>query len=288
MESALRDLFEGRGAADRRRGQRPELASTDANNFVPRHHLTVHFQPQFEVATGRGLGVEALARWTGADGKPVLPSVFVPLSERTRVVGALGTWVLREACQSVAAWHDMGMPLPTLSINLSALQVNNDLCVAIENIIDATGLPGPRLELEITEGVLIPDRKLAVECLWRLKNRGVHIAMDEFGTGYSNYSYLSTLPVDRLKLDKSFAERMTRDKRTAAIVRSLIAMGREIDIAVMAEGIETERQFGMLEEMGCTEAQGCLFARPALANQARTLLMTPWGERRVERTASAN
>jgi len=287
MESALRDLFESSGDADRRRGQGPGPTFSDAHTLVPRQQLTVQFQPQFDIATGRGLGVEALARWTGSNGRQVPPSVFIPASERTRVVGALGSWVLREACEAVAAWGDVGTPLPTLSVNLSALQINEDLCVAVERITDAAGLPAARLELEITESVLIPDRALAIECLWRLKSYGVHIALDDFGTGYSNYSYLSTLPVDRLKLDKSFADRMIRDRRTAAIVRSLIAMGREIGIEVLAEGVETERQFGMLEDMGCTQAQGYLFARPALPSQARTLLMTPWGERRVDRTASA-
>jgi diguanylate cyclase len=246
---------------------------------VMRRELMVHFQAQYEVDGGRGCGVEALARWTLRDGEEISPTVFIPIAERTSLICRLGAWVLEEACETVAAWGAPGGKAPTLSVNVSTHQINDEFCGTIARIVGRTGFAAERLELEITESALIADADSAIESLERCRALGVHIAIDDFGTGYSSLCYLSRLPVDRLKLDKSFVHRMTYEKKTAAIVKSVLALGAEMDITVLAEGIETERQFAMLQDWGCKQVQGFLFAKPAPAVEAHALLMMPFGAR---------
>ena len=166
-----------------------------------------------------------------------------------------------------------------MSVNVSTLQINEEFGAIIERVIEVTGFPGSRLELEITESSLISDTGRAIDCMEQWKELGVQIAVDDFGTGYSSLSYLSRLPVDRLKLDKSFVHRMPFERKTAAIVRSVLALGRDMGIAVLAEGIETERQFDMLERLGCLQVQGYLFAQPAPEKEVHSLLAMPWGTR---------
>ena len=246
---------------------------------VMQRELMVHYQAQYEVDGGRGCGVEALARWTLRDGTEISPTVFIPIAERTSLICRLGAWVLEQACQTVVAWGAAGGRPATLSVNVSAHQINGDFYGTIERVLASTGLAPERLELEITESALIADAESAIESLDRYKALGVRIAIDDFGTGYSSLCYLARLPVDRLKLDKSFVHRMTYEKKTAAIIKSVLALGAEMDITVLAEGIETERQFAMLQDWGCKQVQGFLFAKPAPAAEARALLLTPFGAR---------
>lgn len=241
--------------------------------------LTVHYQPQYEVECGIGCGVEALARWTLPDGEEISPEVFIPLAERIALICPLGDWVLRHACETAVAWGTSSGRAPTLSVNVSTHQITESFCAVIEQVINDTGFPGDRLEMEITESALIGNADLAIECFEQWRTLGVHIAVDDFGTGYSSLSYLSRLPIDRLKLDRSFVQRMMFEKKTAAIVRSVFALGKELGITVLAEGIETEAQFAMLQRLGCEQVQGFLFARPVPAEEARALLLMPWGAR---------
>jgi diguanylate cyclase len=246
---------------------------------VMKRELTVHFQPQYEVDFGRGCGVEALARWTLPDDEEISPTVFIPVAERIGAICSLGAWVLEYACETVAAWGDMTGQAPTLSVNVSTLQINKKFAGVIERILRRTGLPPEQLELEITESALIANAELVIECCSDWRGLGVHIAVDDFGTGYSSLTYLARLPVDRLKLDKSFAQRMIFEKKTAAIVRSMLALGKEMDFMVLAEGVETEPQFALLERWGCRQVQGFLLAKPVPAADARALLSMPWGTR---------
>jgi diguanylate cyclase (GGDEF)-like protein len=250
-------------------------------NAILQHELVLHYQPQFEIQTGRVCGIEALARWP--------PSVFIPLAEHTGLITTLGAWVLKEACETVAAWQGPGEEPPTLCINVSTHQICNEFSSTIARVIELTGFPAERLELEITESVLITNAELAVECLAQWKRLGVRIAVDDFGTGYSSLSYLSVLPVDRLKLDQSLIQSMTFEAKDAAIVRAVISLGNELGVAVIAEGVETEEQFEMLERLGCRQVQGYLLGHPMGATQARALLMSRWGARAAmnRRTASA-
>jgi EAL domain-containing protein (putative c-di-GMP-specific phosphodiesterase class I) len=246
---------------------------------VKRRELEVHFQPQYDVDCGQGCGVEALARWTLPGGEDISPTVFIPMAERISMIGPLGTWVLGRACEVVAGWGSFGGQAPTLSVNVSTHQINDRFGDIIDRTLRITGLPPAQLELEITESALMANAEVSIACCEEWRALGVHIAVDDFGTGYSSLNYLARLPVDRLKLDKSFAERMTIDRKTAVIVRSVLALGREMGVAVLVEGVETEQQFALLERWGCQQVQGFLLAKPLPAAEARAVLRIPWGTR---------
>jgi EAL domain-containing protein (putative c-di-GMP-specific phosphodiesterase class I) len=284
MESKLNVRYVERRATsatleDTRPSGHAPLIETRLIAAVRRRELDVHFQPQYEVDCGQGCGVEALARWTSPDGEEISPTLFIPMAERLAIICPLGAWVLAVACQTVAQWGSLGDQAPMLSVNVSTHQINERFAGVIERTLKSTGFPPAQLELEITESALIGDTELAIACCEEWRALGVHIAVDDFGTGYSSLNYLARLPVDRLKLDKSFAQRMTFEKKTAAIVRSVLALGKEMGIAVLVEGVETEEQFVLLERLGCRQVQGYLLAKPVPAVEARALLRIPWGKR---------
>lgn len=244
-----------------------------------RNALSVQYQPQFELHTGRGCGVEALARWTLINGQIVAPSVFIPLAEHFGMIQALGKWALKSACETAHVWGSHDPHCTMLSVNVSALQINEEFSAVIGQTLKETRLPADCLELEITENALVGNTNLTIECLKQWKGLGVRIAVDDFGTGYSSFNYLSRLPVDRLKLDQSLTHRMTIDGKGKIIMRSIIALGADLGIDVIAEGVETEQQFQMLEELGCPHVQGYLLGRPMPATQAQLALRKPWGNR---------
>jgi diguanylate cyclase (GGDEF)-like protein len=266
-----------------RRAQRRLHLETGLRKAIQDRKLTVHYQPQFEICGGHACGVEALVRWMPPGAEAIAPSIFIPLAEQAGLISALGAWVLEEACRTVATWHGPREELPTLCVNVSTQQISREFFAHLERALALTGFPPTSLELEITESVLIQSAELALECLADWKRLGVRIAVDDFGTGYSSLSYLSQLPVDRLKVDKSLVHNMTSDTKDAAIVRTVIALGRELGFTVLAEGVETEAQFEMLRELGCQQVQGFLTARPVRAAEARELLKKNWGRRAEER-----
>ncbi len=270
-----------------RHAQRRMQLETGLRNAILHHELILHYQPQFEMRSGRACGVEALTRWFRSDGETIAPSLFIPLAEQTGLIAALGGWVLQEACNTVSAWHGPDEETPTLCINVSTHQIREEFAALLARVIELTGFPAERLELEITESVLMENAELALKCLAQLKGLGVRIAVDDFGTGYSSLSYLSQLPVDRLKIDKSLIHSMTSEPKDAAIVRAVISLGRELGFAVLAEGVETEEQFEMLQRLGCQQVQGYLLTPPACATEARALLMSRWGARPVLRPSAA-
>jgi EAL domain-containing protein (putative c-di-GMP-specific phosphodiesterase class I) len=244
-----------------------------------RNALSVEYQPQFDLLTGSSCGVEALARWVLSTGERIAPSRFIPIAERTGMIQRLGAWVLYAACETAHAWCQGIIYPKTLSVNVSALQINRKLRSAVEECLNQTGFPAGQLELEITESAVIWDTKSAIRHLEQCKALGVHIALDDFGTGYSSLDHLSRLPIDRLKLDQSLIQRMPMDKRSAIIVRSILILAGELGIDVVAEGVETELQLTMLTDLGCPYAQGYLFGRPMSARQIDRTLQIPWGER---------
>ena len=250
---------------------------------ISRHELSVHFQPQFETRGGHHCGVEALARWFLPNGESIQPATFVRYAEHNGLIAALGSWVLNEACTTVAAWQEGGEQPPVLCVNVSPLQISSEFLAVLAGTIERTGFPAAKLELEITEGILIERPEFALDCIAQWKKLGVRIALDDFGTGYSSLSYLSRLGVDRVKIDKSLIHRMTADPKTAAIVRAVISLGADLGFAVLAEGVESEAQLTMLSGMGCQQVQGYLLARPACAEEARALLAVNWGRRRLPR-----
>jgi EAL domain-containing protein (putative c-di-GMP-specific phosphodiesterase class I) len=257
----------------------------DLRRAIENHELTLFFQPQFDVADGHACGVEALARWFRSDGSVVEPRTFIPLAEKTHVIGALGAWVLKQACETVNTWRTQRSYPVTLCVNVSAHQINGVFAKGVQRALKSTGFPAKQLELEITESALISDSHTIIECFRHLKMMGVRIAIDDFGTGYSSLNYLSRLPVDRLKLDKSLIHNLTTQWKDVAIVRAVIELGRELGIAVIAEGVETEKQFQILKDLGCLQVQGYLLARPTFQKEARAMIDIPWGGRNWRSTS---
>jgi EAL domain-containing protein (putative c-di-GMP-specific phosphodiesterase class I) len=255
---------------------------------IERDELSVYYQPQYRCVDGGACGIEALARWFPSDGQPIAPLVFIEQAERSGLISALGQWVLKEACRTAMTWHPPGNEPPILCVNVSPHQICPEFSDILAQALECTGLPASRLELEITEGILIENPEFALERLAQWKRIGVRIALDDFGTGYSSLSYLSRLPVDRLKIDRSLIQRVITDSKTAAIVRALIALGEDLGFAVLAEGVETEAQFDMLMRMGCQQMQGYLLTHPVPACEVQTLLAQRWGARRATRRMRLN
>jgi diguanylate cyclase (GGDEF)-like protein/PAS domain S-box-containing protein len=229
----------------------------DLRTAVLRDELELHYQPQARI-DGTITGFEALARWHHPRHGLVPPATFIPLAEETGTIVALGEWVLRTACREAASW-----PLKlSIAINLSPAQFQHELPNLVHRVLLETGLTPARLELEITEGVLIGDFNRAVEILRRLKNLGVRIAMDDFGTGYSSLSYLQSFPFDKIKIDQAFIANVSHSEQAATIIRAVIALGRGLNVPVSAEGVETEEQRLFLAAEQCSEIQGYLIGRP--------------------------
>jgi diguanylate cyclase (GGDEF)-like protein/PAS domain S-box-containing protein len=230
----------------------------DLRSAIARDEIELHYQPQAQIDGGI-TGFEALVRWHHPRHGMVPPSTFIPLAEESGFIMALGEWILRTACREAASW-----PRPQrISINLSPVQFKHgDLPALVHEILLETGLAPARLEVEITEGVLIGDFSRAVSILRRLKNLGLRIAMDDFGTGYSSLSYLQSFPFDKIKIDRAFVSNLGRSAQAATIIRAVIALGRGLHLPVVAEGVETEEQLKFLAAEGCNEIQGYLVGRP--------------------------
>jgi diguanylate cyclase (GGDEF)-like protein/PAS domain S-box-containing protein len=230
----------------------------DLRSAISRDELALHYQPQAHI-NGDITGFEALLRWHHPRHGLVPPSTFVPLAEESGLIPVLGEWVLRTACREAASW-----PRPLrIAINLSPVQFRHgDLPKLAHEILLETGLAPSRLELEITEGVLIGDFTRAVSILRRLKSLGVRIAMDDFGTGYSSLSYLQSFPFDKIKIDQAFVANLNHSQQAATIIRAVIALGRGLNLPVVAEGVETEEQLRFLSNEHCNEIQGYFVGRP--------------------------
>jgi diguanylate cyclase (GGDEF)-like protein/PAS domain S-box-containing protein len=230
----------------------------DLKSAIQYNELRLHYQPQVKM-TGEVKGFEALARWHCPKRGMVPPSEFIPLAEESSLILTLGEWVLREACREAASWE---RPLK-IAINVSPVQFRHgDLPRLVHSILLETGLAANRLELEITEGVLIDDFSRAVSILRRLKSLGVQIALDDFGKGYSSLSYLQKFPFDKIKIDRSFIADLGTNQQSIAIVRAVIGLGRSLHIPILAEGVETVVQHEFLAEEGCNEVQGYLTGKP--------------------------
>ena len=220
--------------------------------------LELYLQPQ-ATTDGSIVGFEALVRWRHPERGIVSPAVFIPLAEETGLIGAIDEWVLREACREAATWAN---PL-SIAVNLSPLDFRRgDISATILAILIETGLNPKRLEIEITEGVLIEDFARAISLLGKIKNLGVRIAMDDFGTGYSSLSYLQSFPFDKIKIDQTFVRKLGNNMQSAAIIQAILGLGRALKLPVIAEGVETREQLAFLASEGCAEIQGFLIGRP--------------------------
>ncbi len=251
---------------------------TKLRRALEREEFELYFQPQIDVRTWSITGAEALIRWRHPDLGLVSPAEFIPLAEETGLILPIGEWVLRTASAQARAWHDAGHGSLVMAINISGRQFREkNLAKMIEQVIDGIGLDPHRLELEITESVLMRSAEETVNTLKTLKAMGARIAADDFGTGYSSLSYLRRFPIDTLKLDQSFIHEIVADRGTAAIVAAVIGMAHGLGLEVIAEGVETPEQRTLLFQEGCHIMQGYLFGRPVPAGEFEALLISRAG-----------
>jgi EAL domain-containing protein (putative c-di-GMP-specific phosphodiesterase class I) len=242
---------------------------TDLRAAVLTESLTLHYQAQVDLLSGQMVGAEALVRWHRPGHGTVLPETFISLAEDTGLIVPIGNWVLREACRCATGWpENIG-----IAVNVSPVQFQHPgLYEAVRDALKDSSIAPERLELEITEGVLLQDTKQTLATLLRLQQLGVKLAMDDFGTGYSSLSYLQKFRFDKVKIDRSFITNMGSDQNATAIVRAVVSIGVALGVAVIAEGVETTEQANMLRGEGCLEGQGYLYSRPIPAEEFTKLL----------------
>jgi len=228
-----------------------------------RNEFRLVFQPLFNLKEGRICGLEALLRWYHPERGTIAPSDFIPIAEEVGLIVPIGEWVLREACRAAASWPDH----VHIAVNLSTVQFRNrNLFQQVKAALAEAGLNAERLELEVTESLLLVDSASTLQTLFDLRKLGVRISMDDFGTGYSSLSYLRSFPFDKIKIDRSFVHDMSAEEDSQAIVKAVIGLGRSLGMSTAAEGVETETQLELVRDQGCTEVQGFLFSPPLPAS----------------------
>ena len=254
------------------RAQARRLLELDLRAALHRDEFEVYYQPIRDVAKDVVVSFEALARWNHSLRGMIPPANFIPLAEETGLIVPIGEWVLRQACMDAAGWsQDVGV-----AVNLSPVQFKNpNLVSTVKEALRASGLPAHRLELEITESVLLQNSEATLSVLHELRGFGVRISLDDFGTGYSSLSYLRSFPFDKIKIDRSFVTELATRDDSMAIVRAVTGLGKSLGIVTTAEGVETDAQFELLRREGCTQAQGYLFSRPRPAADVENMLTQP-------------
>jgi len=252
--------------------ERLEMQSS-LRDAVEHEQFVLLYQPKVDLVTGRIAGMEALLRVKDAQGGLSLPENFIQLAEETGLIVRIGEWVMREACVFNKSLQDRGFPPMRIAINLSARQLTRyDLVRAVEQALSAAKLPAHCLELELTESMVMDDPESVIAILAQLQALGIQLSIDDFGTGYSSLSYLKRFPVSSLKIDQSFVRELDQDANASAIVKAVISIGHSLDMKVIAEGVEIEKQMSFLVENGCDAMQGYLFSRPLAADEFATLL----------------
>ncbi|MFO7819801.1 MAG: EAL domain-containing protein [Halanaerobacter sp.] len=245
---------------------------------IDNDEFILYYQPQIDLNTNQVFGVEALIRWEDEELGLISPGKFIPLAERTGLIMPIGDWVLEEACREAKEFHKMGFPDLKMGINLSARQfADENLVEKISDILSQTGLNPTKLELEITESIIMKDVKKNVKKLVKLKKLGVKFSVDDFGTGYSSLSYLKEFPIGTLKIDRSFVDQLPSDKDDIAIVKSIIDLAHNLNLNVIAEGVENTEHLEFLEENHCDRIQGYYFGRPMSRDELIEFLnKEPW------------
>ena len=277
MYSAKRDgknAFRFFNASMNEAAQKRLLMENQLRKALEKNELSLHYQPQKDMVTGRISGVEALLRWSNSELGQVPPGEFIPLAEETGMIVKIGEWVLRTACIQAKTWRTRGIPLERMAVNVSVHQfVQTGFPELVARILSDTGLEPEALELEVTESLLMKDAESAVRTLNELKALGIQLAIDDFGTGYSSLSYLKQFPIDRLKIDRAFVNDINIDPNDAAIAMAVIAMAEKMSLRVTAEGVENEEQLGFLKAKHCDEIQGYHLSRPLAARETEQFLI---------------
>ncbi|HEX7952348.1 MAG TPA: EAL domain-containing protein, partial [Burkholderiales bacterium] len=248
---------------------------THLRRALQRDEFRLHYQPRVQLASGRITGVEALIRWVHPELGQVAPSRFIPLAEELGLIDAIGDWVLRTACRQAQAWSEAGLPPIVVAVNLSVRQLlQEDIVAQVAATLRDTGLEPRRLELEITESVMMREPQRTGRALAALHELGISTAIDDFGTAYSSLNYLKHFKIDCLKIDQSFVRGLPLDKDDVGITRAIVVMGKSLNLRLIAEGIERDEQHAFLEAIGCEEGQGYLFSKPVPAQEMARLLAT--------------
>jgi len=239
----------------------------------------VHYQAQIDLTTRRLIGAEALIRWTDPELGPVSPAHFIPAAEASGLIVEIGQWVLRDVCRQIMAWQAAGFVVPRIAVNLSFLQFRRpDFLETVKAIIAESGIDARQLEFELTESVVMHDAEQAISTLTALRGLGIELAIDDFGTGYSSLNRLRRMPIQTLKIDRSFIHDVTRNEEDATIVSAIVSMAHSLNLKVVAEGVETAAQLAFLAGKGCDSAQGFLLSRPIPANDFARLMQTWTGD----------
>jgi diguanylate cyclase (GGDEF)-like protein len=246
------------------------------HHALEKNEFVLHYQPQVDIATGKIVGTEALIRWNNAELGMISPAKFIPLAEENGLIVPIGDWVLRTACTQNKKWMDLGYAPIYISVNISALQIHqSDFIQKITDVLNETQMDPKYLELEITESIAMEDTEARIKILEVLKNMGVRIAIDDFGTGYSSLSYLRKFHLSTLKIDQSFIRDLFCDEKNASLVSTIIAIGQNLNLNIIAEGVETQEQLEFLRQKKCHNMQGYLYSRPIPCDALEELLKNP-------------
>lgn len=249
------------------------ILETGLRKALKENQFVLYYQPKVAVDTGKVVGLEALLRWRHPEKGLVPPDKFLPFLEDTGLIVPVGEWVIRQACTNAQRWGEEGLPPLRVSVNISSLQFRaNVLVEQVRSALTDTGLDPQRLELELTESLLVENTESAVELLTALKALGVYISIDDFGTGYSSLSYLKQFPVDALKIDRSFIHDLVTDRKDAAITSAITALAHSLGLGVVAEGVENQEQLRFLRTKGCHEIQGYMVSKPLPLNEVKAAI----------------
>lgn len=285
--SSLLHLCKLRNTVIGRKSPRPRAATgaisswprrSDLRSALDQRQFVLYYQPEIDLSTGKIVGLEALLRWAHPERGHILPMDFIPLAEETGLILPIGDWVLSEVCDQIRKWRrdDSCDDSLRVCVNLSARQFSREgLADHIQALLLGSGISSRQLGLEMTESSLIPNLTTAIEVLPKLRKLGVSLRLDDFGTGYSSLNHLHSFPFDVLKIDRSFVERMAHGNQPFQIVRTVIELARVLGMDVVAEGIETDEQLRLLQQLGCRFGQGFLLARPMTAEAVTQLLRLP-------------
>lgn len=239
------------------------VLEADLRRALQRQEFRLHYQPQINLASGQIVGAEALLRWEHPTKGMISPGNFLPMAEQNGLIVPINEWVMREACRQAVEWTDQGLPRVRIAINISPVQFRKqDMRALVKEILETSGLEAQRLDLELTENILMENADVVTKDLLYLQDLGVGFSIDDFGTGYSSLGYIKQFPVNRLKIDQGFVRNLTTDPNDAAIVKAIIGLGKSLNLSVIGEGVETREQADFLREQGCDEVQGFFFGRP--------------------------